>query len=173
MTYSIIKACQGFVQKKKVSQSFLQLDKSCQDYLRMHLRQIYLTGESTAVAYRATLITNRTHNNEIATLDYYEKYDEWYLWLSQGANISDGPIYNVAIEESNTFSGRQICVTTHGYFCLVPTATKMQDSIAILTSLDMPVVLRPRQLYHELIGCCYVHGMMENQAYCLIDQFNL
>jgi hypothetical protein len=87
--------------------------------------------------------------------------------------MSDEPIYNAAIEESTTFAKRQFCITKHGYICLVPAATGMQDSIAILTSLDMPVVLRPRQLYHELKGCCYVHGMMEYQAYCLIDQFNL
>ncbi|TVY41693.1 hypothetical protein LSUB1_G003172 [Lachnellula subtilissima] len=100
---------------KSVSQPLLQLDRSCQDYLRKHLPQIYLTGEPTAITYRATLITNRKHNNDIATLEYYEKYDEWYLWLLKGANTSDEPIYNAAIEESNTFAERQFCITTHGY----------------------------------------------------------
>jgi hypothetical protein len=104
---------------KSLSQPFLQLGKSCQDYLRKHLPQIYLTGEPTAIAYRATLITNRKHNNEIATPEYYEKYDEWYLWLNKGANMSDEPIYNAAIEESTTFARRQFCVTKYGYICLV------------------------------------------------------
>lgn len=155
------------------SQRLLELNQSCRDYLRNHPHQRYMTGQSISDAYRATLITNTTHTTELATPEYYSKYDEWHSWLSAGADPSVEPIYEAAIEDSNTFFRQQFCVTSHGYLCLVPKMTEENDVVSILKGLFLPVVLRPREKYYEFIGNCYVHGMMENQAFFLIDEFGL
>lgn len=155
------------------SQAMLELDSICRVQLQNQLPQTYVTGESTTDAYRATLISNRTHEIQIASPPFYQKHEEWIFTLNEdtkGAHKSD---FEAAIQESNVFHKQQICTTSHGYLCLVPARTTKDDFVAILAGLDMPIILRPIGKYYELLGSCYVHGLMEGQAYFLIDEHNL
>jgi hypothetical protein len=55
---------------------------------------------------------------------------------------------------------------------LVPESAEPSDIICILYSCSVPVVLRRVEtsdgvVYHQLIGECYVHGMMDGEAFDL------
>ena len=59
----------------------------------------------------------------------------------------------------------------HGFLGLAPEKTNKEDLICILFGCSVPVVLRrhssPKTLenYYEFIGECYVHGLMEGEAF--------
>lgn len=57
----------------------------------------------------------------------------------------------------------------HGWIGLVPMATQVDDIICILYGCSVPVVLRPYDRtagygLFQLVGECYVHGMMDGEA---------
>lgn len=60
---------------------------------------------------------------------------------------------------------RKLVRTSRGYISLVPGLTMPGDTIAILEGGDTPFVIRRRDADWELIGECYVHGVMSGEAY--------
>lgn len=48
--------------------------------------------------------------------------------------------------------------------CLVPEESQTGNCVAIFLGCPIPFVLRPRGDEWRLVGCCYVHGMMDGQA---------
>lgn len=54
--------------------------------------------------------------------------------------------------------------SNNGRIGLAPTAAQEGDSIAILHGCSVPVVLRQKANAWELVGECYVHGMMDGDA---------
>jgi len=108
---------------------------------------------------------------------------------------------NAAFESSGATKTFRFAITRYGYFCLVPRIAQVGDEIAIFQSYELALVLRrlpdppaPSQKegtsskkkqqqqqqsannkvdpYFELLGDAYVHGMMENEARCISDEFN-
>lgn len=97
---------------------------------------------------------------------------------------------NTAFESSGAMKTFCFAVTRHGYFCLVPKIVRVDDEIAIFQSYELATVLRrlpqppppsnakqgqkpaAQDHYFELLGDAYVHGMMENEARCISDEFN-
>lgn len=99
---------------------------------------------------------------------------------------------NASFESTGATKTFRFAVTKHGYFCLVPRIAQAGDEIAIFKSYELAVVLRrlpppPMPLpqkqsqkqaptttdpYFELLGDAYVHGMMENEARCISDEFD-
>ncbi len=156
----------------RVHQVLHALDWAALSFIQDHVGPLYITGEAVEDAYAATLIAETTHEDRLATQDYCQMHKEWQAWLVASASGSP-PTYHVAIENSEAFRKTQICVTGHGYLCLVPVMTVKTDCVAIIAGYRMPVVLRPVGQYYELIGDCYIHGMMESQAFSLIDDFAL
>lgn len=62
--------------------------------------------------------------------------------------------------------GRRMAVTRNGYAGLVPDFTQEGDSIAIVQKSKVPLVLRQRKCGRwELIGDCYVHGIMHGEGF--------
>ncbi|KFY88006.1 hypothetical protein V500_06634 [Pseudogymnoascus sp. VKM F-4518 (FW-2643)] len=61
--------------------------------------------------------------------------------------------------------GRRFCVTNQGYFALVPGQANQQDHIALLRGGRYPVVLRANKSAWDIIGECYVHGIMHGELY--------
>jgi hypothetical protein len=62
------------------------------------------------------------------------------------------------------------CKTKKGYACLVPEATCDTDEVFMFNGSDLPFVLRPiRALpgYYRFVGGCYVHGLMNGEAWKL------
>ena len=60
--------------------------------------------------------------------------------------------------------GRNLCITEGGYLGSVPCGTLIEDKICLLFGSRVPFVLRScKDGYFELIGECYVHGIMDGE----------
>jgi Heterokaryon incompatibility protein (HET) len=60
---------------------------------------------------------------------------------------------------------RRMIRTKGGHIGLAPGLTREGDIVAILQGGKMPLVLRPKGSSYELIGECYVHGVMHGEAF--------
>ena len=61
---------------------------------------------------------------------------------------------------------RKFCSTNHGCIGLVPRTTQNGDLIAIFLGADVPFVLRSTSVEtYELVGECYIHGIMNGEAF--------
>ena len=92
---------------------------------------------------------------------------------------------------SRAFYQFRFAITRHGYFCLVTHHAKLGDEVAIFPGYFLAVVLRPWRPppkgptgnlttnqaqateveYHQFVGGAYIHGMMRNEANCIINEF--
>ncbi|GAW24724.1 hypothetical protein ANO14919_143160 [Xylariales sp. No.14919] len=160
----------------------------------------YINGDTLLDAYKMTLIMSCDSQQEVVRSDYIRTHwDEWWKWYEQGcpgywdANLKH-PVLNLSFESSGAAKVFRFAVTKHGYFCLVPKIVQVGDEIAIFHPYELAVVLRrlppppPPQKqgqkqgqkptnatqdpYFELLGDAYAHGMMENEARCISDEFN-
>ncbi|KAJ8115777.1 hypothetical protein ONZ43_g4590 [Nemania bipapillata] len=160
----------------------------------------YINGDTLLDAYKMTIIMSCDAQQELVRSDYVKAYwDKWFQWYEQGCpgywdENSKAPEMNPSFESSGATKTFRFAVTRHGYFCLVPRIVQAGDEIAIFQSYELAVVLRrlappptPGEQeqnqrrkqtaavvdpYFELLGDAYVHGMMENEARCIIDEFN-
>ena len=134
----------------------------------------YMTSEPVLDAYNATLIANTTDQDALGSASYISHgAQDWRNWLSCGADLKNKsmPAYHDAIDSMDTFQYKHFCVSSAGYFCLVPDITRATDCVAIVKGIDMPIVLRAVGDQYVHLGQCYVHGMMELKAGELIEEF--
>jgi hypothetical protein len=61
--------------------------------------------------------------------------------------------------------GTPLCTTAKGYLAAVPFTAKVGDCIAVLAGGRVPFVLRPIGDHYRLVGPCYVHGIMNGEAF--------
>jgi hypothetical protein len=61
--------------------------------------------------------------------------------------------------------GRRLAVLETGVPCLVPGDTQTGDALFIFSGAPLPMVLRPQGHFFRIVGCCYIHGMMEGQPF--------
>jgi hypothetical protein len=81
-------------------------------------------------------------------------------------------------EPMNLFTeGRRFCTTVNGYMGWVPQQARQGDVLcifkgvevpflirrALFKSRDLPFLLRPGAEYFQIIGECYIHGVMEGE----------
>lgn len=61
---------------------------------------------------------------------------------------------------------RRLFMTNEGYIGIGPAHMQTGDSVNILSGCSVPVVLRELgdMSYYQLIGDCYVDGMMDGEA---------
>ncbi|KAE9368268.1 HET-domain-containing protein [Stipitochalara longipes BDJ] len=67
-----------------------------------------------------------------------------------------------------TMSGRRIFLMDNGFMGIVPAAAKVGDTIAAFRGGRVPFVIRPHKsgdASWELIGDCYVHGIMRGEIF--------
>jgi hypothetical protein len=64
-----------------------------------------------------------------------------------------------------SMEGRKLCTTDTGYICLVPKTVKRGDVVVVLLGCNFPVLLRPDKDMYRVVGECYVHGLMEGEAF--------
>ena len=64
-----------------------------------------------------------------------------------------------------SISHRCMMRTKKGYLGLAPAVTQLGDRISLLKGLKAPVVLRPKGEAWELVGECYIHGIMNGEAF--------
>ncbi|KAH7131086.1 heterokaryon incompatibility protein-domain-containing protein [Dactylonectria macrodidyma] len=63
------------------------------------------------------------------------------------------------------YQARRFGITTSGDFAAVPKAARQGDIICVFNGGRVPYVLRPgKQGYYQLVGECYVHGMMRGEV---------
>jgi hypothetical protein len=67
-----------------------------------------------------------------------------------------------------TCAGRRFFITKKGYFGMGPAQLAEGDQVYILAGGKVPLVLRPvlesQPNTFELVGDCYVHGVMDGEA---------
>jgi len=66
---------------------------------------------------------------------------------------------------SRAVSGRRLAVTNKSYIGLVPTATQRGDKVCVLLGFAVPFILRRKGEHYVLIGDCYMHGLMQGEAF--------
>lgn len=158
----------------KTSESLLSLD---QDALRMVTGvsdRHYVTGQLLEDAYAHVLIAGTGfHDAQANHVSALAEATQWRSWLRDGC-VEDPPEFELYIEQSLVFRQRKVCLTQHNLLGLVPSTSQRGDFIAIMRSLKHPVVLRPvTDSQYLLIGECYIHGFMDNQASLLIEEHNI
>jgi hypothetical protein len=61
--------------------------------------------------------------------------------------------------------GRRLGIAReHGLICVLPAETEVGDQVSIFLGCPIPFVIRPHGDTFRLVGCCYVHDMMDGQA---------
>ena len=134
----------------------------------------YIAGGTTNEAYWRTLANDlyvdiggprrrcqaKDHKAYLEWLHELESTETVY-WESELANSFNSSYRQACI-------GRRFFVTQKGYFSNGPAELEEGDEIYILAGGKHPFALRPlstsRSDTYELIGDCYVHGIMDGQA---------
>ena len=66
---------------------------------------------------------------------------------------------------SQTYAGRRLFRTKHGYIGIGPAACKIGDLVCIIAGATVPMIIRPLQSgYYAHVGESYVHGYMDGIA---------
>ena len=63
----------------------------------------------------------------------------------------------------NALAWRRLIATEKGYLGLAIAATEPEDRICILAGCKTPLILRPRGNHFQVIGECYIHGIMRGE----------
>ncbi|OIW34504.1 hypothetical protein CONLIGDRAFT_658404 [Coniochaeta ligniaria NRRL 30616] len=94
--------------------------------------------------------------------------------------VLDDRVWQASQEQSDmlslamdTMAWRRLVGTAGGRMGLVPAAARMGDSIALLVGCETPMVLRKVNQRYQVIGECYVHGVMEGELLRDVKTLNL
>ena len=103
---------------------------------------------------------------------YQDQFDDWYKILTTpGLDANEikarednsvSPFYYVLLDEDVE---QELCITENGYMALVSEETQLGDRIAWLSGGSLPLVLRPLGIYYMVVEPCYVHGIMDGEAF--------
>jgi hypothetical protein len=91
------------------------------------------------------------------------------------ASLTDIKAYAPITEYVNlTFpcwAHRRICVTSEGQAGMVPPYARVGDEVVVFPGMQTPLVMRalPKRILrkHQVIGECYVHGLMNQEVFSL------
>lgn len=67
---------------------------------------------------------------------------------------------------------RAFFTTDSGHFGFGPNNTAAGDQVFLLIGSDIPFILRPAGEKFELVGACYVHGIMYGEGLCQNNYIN-
>ncbi|KAL8911357.1 MAG: hypothetical protein Q9171_003451 [Xanthocarpia ochracea] len=70
----------------------------------------------------------------------------------------------------DTLTFKQLCMTENGLLGTAPLHARLGDKIAVLSNCDMPMVLRPNGQHYEVVGSCFVEGLMKGEVAAGIEQ---
>jgi Heterokaryon incompatibility protein (HET) len=135
----------------------------------------YPTGERVQEAVWRSLCWNKAGGKHPAAAATQNNFEEWYRIIAAGKSLEDTvkevwALPNAFWRVVNTPS--PLCTTTNGYLASAPYTTKSGDCIAVLTGGRAPFILRPVDSFYQLVGPCYIHGIMKGEAFP-IDQGEL
>lgn len=129
-------------------------------------------------------------------------HENWWQWVSDSEHINRDPCdcgwLDCDFDPGATLTGnmrvfhehilkcvmnRRFAVSRKGYFGLFPCTTKPGDQIFIFPGGKVPLILRPvgssdggkdePDTEFKLVGDAYVHGVMDGQAWDLVDNRTL
>ena len=93
------------------------------------------------------------------------------VWVRERTNRRRS-LFELIINQQQAFEryltmafGRKIARTGNGFIALVPAGAQSGDSVALCKGGKTPVILRPYASTWKLIGDCYVHGIMDGEAF--------
>jgi hypothetical protein len=129
----------------------------------------YPTEESVEEALGRSLCWDTDYESSYPAPDeLVDSFREWYRVLTsfntskaieEELNSQENSFLNILNKSS------PLCVTASGYLAAVPCTIEVGDCIAILAGGRLPFVLRPTGDHYCLIGPCYVHGIMNGEAF--------
>jgi hypothetical protein len=130
----------------------------------------YPTGESVEEALWRTLCWNVDNDGHCrVSPGRANGFREWLSILTSNINLET--IVSGMLSQKNAFElatkqTTPLCATAKGYLAAVPCTTEAGDCIAILSGGNLPFVLRPNGgESYRLVGPCYVHGIMDGEAF--------
>ena len=59
--------------------------------------------------------------------------------------------------------GRDFFTTKAGYMGICPASTAVGDQVCLLSGSQVPYILRQNDQRYQLVGECYVHGIMDGE----------
>jgi hypothetical protein len=136
--------------------------------------QSYPTGESIASALMHTLcFGNNVKHTRLVPGEYQETFNAWIKILKSADPLetvardlfSDQTAYTYAHRASFITWARTLIVTSNSYLATVPVNVSPGDEIVILSGCRLPFVLRATGDKFKLVGPCYVHGIMDGEAF--------
>ncbi|KAH8745951.1 heterokaryon incompatibility protein-domain-containing protein [Hyaloscypha finlandica] len=143
--------------------------------INMHNRSNYVAGGKATNAFWRTLVNDKHVKEDFITRRRCQKEDckNYRTWVDELGD-SDTPYWK-SVHAQNYHSnfteaclGRRFFVTKKGYFGIGPAELEEGDEIYILAGGKFPLVLRPspesQPNTFELVGDCYVHGVMDGEA---------
>ena len=80
------------------------------------------------------------------------------------------PQHTLPLAMAEACKGRRFFTTKDHYLGVGPDITWPDDKICIIPGCCAPFVIRPRGAHYELIGECYVAGLMDGEV---LDQRDL
>lgn len=129
----------------------------------------YPTGESVEEALWRSLCWNADFKQRYPAPDEtVDSFREWYRVLISSNTLE--AIWEELNSQENSFWNivkptSPLCTTSSGYLAAVPYTTEVEDCIAILAGGKFPFVLRPTGDHYSFIGPCYIHGIMNGEAF--------
>jgi hypothetical protein len=99
----------------------------------------------------------------------FQSFSDHVFETTELADPRFGPLFRNIREFG---SGRTLCSTIDGGFCLGPVGVRSGDILTVFLGCDSPMVLRPvaSDLQgHHVVGQAYCHGFMDGEA--LLGQF--
>lgn len=134
--------------------------------------QPYPTGEPLSEVYWRTLVANVDDKLKRAAPEFGHALGNWRQSLGLIDNQNEVDNMDELISQTGAFSkaltlgGSSRCfgTTAEGYMGLFPSAAQVGDLVCVLFGGVVPFLLREHVGYFELVGECYVHGVMEGQA---------
>ncbi|KAI0451780.1 heterokaryon incompatibility protein-domain-containing protein [Xylaria acuta] len=154
-----------------------------------HYAGRYVTGESISRVFWRTLTCGRPFGNENDELQAYNKWEKdvgsrkgpsgvidlSFIWMIYACareirrdlgtsllGIKSSEVRNAAVLMSY---GRSIFVSKGGYIGLGPSSLHAGDCLAFLEGGKAPYVLRRKGELYEIVGDCYIHGLMQGEAF--------
>jgi hypothetical protein len=150
------------------------------------------TGEDILDAYWQTLIMGNVSDGYDATKEQFHQWkrlnparipnilnSNWLRWMSLPVGLCvsisnfiaafrheyrHGPIVTFSKKLETTLD-RKLFKTTKGYIGMGPRSLKRGDGVALFKGGMVPLVIRSLGGKWELVGDCYVHGIMHGEAY--------
>lgn len=106
-----------------------------------------------------------------------DQFFSWVAWIRKVASVDSINLHTIEETQSESFnasvwsacSGRCLFRTKTGLLGLGPAYIQIHDQLVVLCEAGSPCILRTagygEGAYHHFVGSCYVHGIMEGEAF--------